>query len=133
MSKGIRAKLSAIQEKLAGLEEANAKRDQVDMPSDIDWSDTSSAEAWYGLHVERKRAWIRANFVIVLHRHSRGSARVFDPGTVQIIHKANPAITATPDIVEQWRLEHATWSEPMPYGLMLQPQLGPEPRPVQSA
>lgn len=126
MSKGIKAKLSAIQEQLAELDASNAKREQVDMPTDVDWSDTSSAEEWYGLHVERKRAWIRANFAIVLHRHSRGSARVFDPGTVQIIHKSSGAITATPAVVEQWRQEHATWDEPMQYGMMIQPYLGPQ-------
>jgi DNA invertase Pin-like site-specific DNA recombinase len=126
MSRGINARLSAIQGQLAELDEADAKRDQVDMPTDIDWADSTSAERWHGLHVERKRAWLRNNFVVVLHRHSRGSARVFDPGTVQIIHKSTPAITATPAAVEQWRQEHATWDEAKPYGFMIQPNLGPQ-------
>ncbi|WP_314191277.1 recombinase family protein [uncultured Arthrobacter sp.] len=129
MSKGIKAKLAAIQKQLAELDAVNAQRDQVDMPSDIDWSDDSSAKEWYGLHVERKRAWIRSHFEIVLHRHTRGSARVFDPGTVQIIHKGSAAVKATPAVVEQWRQEHAAWDQPMPYGFMIQPRLAPEPAP----
>lgn len=125
MSRVGKAKLSAIQDQLVELDEVNARRDEVDMRADIDWSDTASANEWYGLHVERKRAWIRSNLVIVLHRHSRGSARVFDPGTVQIIHRSSPAVVATPANVEQWRQEHATWDRPMPFGIMVQPQLGP--------
>lgn len=121
MSQLSKAKLSATQEQLAELDEANARREEADLRADIDWSDTASANEWYGLHVERKRAWIRSNLVIVLHRHSRGTARVFDPGTVQIMHKSNPAIIATPANVEQWRQEHAAWDQPTPYGIMIQP------------
>lgn len=125
VTKGIKAKLAVIQQQLAEQDEAAAKHERVDMPADIDWSDPASAEWWRSLHVERKRAWIRSTFEIVLHRHTRGSARVFDPGTIQIIHKSTPAIRATPASVEQWRQEHAAWNTATPYGLMIQPPQGP--------
>lgn len=121
MSKGIKAKLSAIQEQLAELDATNAKREQLDVPTGIDWTDTSSAKEWYGLHVERKRAWIRSRFVIVLHRHSRGSARIFDPGTVQIIVRPSIDAPVSEAAVEQWRQEHADWKTPAAYGFMVQP------------
>lgn len=126
MSQLSKAKLVAVQKELAELEAASARTEEVDMPTDVDWSTTAAADLWYGLHVERKRAWIRDNFIVILHRHSRGSARVFDPGTVQIAVRSMGAVQATPAMVEQWKAEAATWEKPMPYGFMIQPVLGPE-------
>lgn len=124
MSKGINASLSEVRKKLAELDEAAAQSERVDMP-DIDWTDTGARQTWDDMHIERKRAWIRNRLVIVLHRHSRGSARIFDPGTVQMIAKSSAAITATPAVVQQWKEEHAAWEEPAAYGIMIQPPLGP--------
>ena len=119
LTKGIRTKLSAVQSKLTELAEANIRRQEVDISAGIDWSDTSSAREWYELTVERKRAWIRDNFAIILHRHTVGSARVFDPGTVQIMLKDSPDMEIPASAVEQWREERKTWDSPEPYGLMI--------------
>lgn len=128
MSKAIKAQLSAIQGKLAELDEANARRDEVDMPTDVDWSDTSaSAKEWRGLHVERKRAWIRSRFIIVLHRHSRGSARVFDAGTVQIILRTSLDGPVPLASVEQWKQEQTSGAKAEAYRFMMEPGSGLPP------
>lgn len=126
MSTTINAKLAAVQQQLAELDVAAAKREQVDMRSDIDWSTDEAAKEWYDLHVERKREWIRNRFIVILHRHSKGSAKVFDPGTVQIVVRTLGAVQATPELVQYWKAEAATWDKPMPYGFMINPTLGPE-------
>jgi hypothetical protein len=124
MSKGIRAKLAAVQSKLTALDEAAARHEQVDV-SRIDWTDRSAVEFWDSLHVERKREWIRSTMDVVLHRHYRGSARVFDSGTVQVIVKSSEGVGATAANVAQWKLEHPAEQKPMAYEVMLQPGLGP--------
>jgi site-specific DNA recombinase len=129
MSKGIKAKLAIVQARLSEIDEMNARRQQVDISTQIDWADTSSAQEWYGLHVERKRAWIRENLAIILHRHTFGSPRIFDPGTVQIIATASPNSVIPASAVEQWRHDWATWTSKEPYGLMLEPMPMPMPMP----
>lgn len=122
MSRGIKIRLSVIQGKLADLDEASARRDQVEMPTDVDWSDTSaSAKEWHALHVERKRAWIRSRFVIVLHRHSRGSARVFDSGTVQIILRTSLDGPVPLTSVEQWKQEQDSGAKAEAFRFMVEP------------
>jgi DNA invertase Pin-like site-specific DNA recombinase len=133
MSQVSKAKLATVQAKLAELDAASARREEVDMPANVDWSDTASADAWYALHVERKRAFIRENFIVILHRHTRGSARVFDPGTVQIVLKSMGAVHANAAMVEQWKAESAGWDKPMPFGVMIQPVLGPDLPPERTA
>jgi site-specific DNA recombinase len=124
MSKGIKVKLAAVQSKLAALDEAAARHEQVDV-SGIDWTDRSALEFWDRLHVERKREWIRSTMDVVLHRHYRGSARVFDSGTVQVIVKSSEGVGATAANVAQWKLEHPAGQKPMAYEVMFQPGLGP--------
>lgn len=122
MSKGIKAKLSEIQEQLAQLEETNAMRDQVEMSADIDWTDVEASQReWQSLHIERKRAWIRSRFVIVLHRHGRGSARVFDPGTVQIIVRTSLDAPVPMASVDQWRQEQAAGAPRSAFQFMVEP------------
>lgn len=131
MSKGIKAKLSAIQEQLVQLDEANARRERVEMNADFDWSDTdASAREWNALHVERKRAWIRSRFVVVLHRHSRGSARVFDPGTVQIIIRTSLDAPVPEASVEQWRQEQAAGASNHLFRFMVEPVATTKSRPA---
>lgn len=131
MSRGIKAKLSEIQEQLAHLEEANAVRDQVEMSADVDWTDLGASEReWKDLHVERKRAWIRSRLVIVLHRHGRGSARVFDPGTVQIIVRTTLDAPVPQEAVEQWRHEQAAGAPNSAFQFMIEPVNVPHPRPA---
>lgn len=107
MSKSIRAKLEAIQQRLVAVDEAVAQRQEISLDDGTDWSDEASREKWYGLHVERKRAYIRSRYDIVLHRHTRGSARVFDPATVQMSPKDLnlPERGATPEGVARWKRE----------------------------
>lgn len=121
MSRGIKAKLDSVRERLADLDAINARREQIDVPTNIDWADTSAAQEWYGLNIERKRAWIKEHFAIVLHRHAYGSARVFDPGSVQIIVRSSPHIEIPRTAVEQWKSMRSTWETSEPYGLMFQP------------
>ncbi|GKV71708.1 recombinase family protein [Pseudarthrobacter sp. NCCP-2145] len=122
MSKGIKAQLSDIQGRLAQLDEANAIRDQVEMSADIDWTDLGASEReWQDLHVERKRAWIRSRFVIVLHRHGRGSARIFDPGTVQIIVRTSLDAPVPIASIEQWRQEQAVGAPRSAFQFMVEP------------
>lgn len=49
MSQVSKAKLATVREQLAELGEASARRMEVNMPADVDCSDTSSADAWYAL------------------------------------------------------------------------------------
>jgi hypothetical protein len=107
MSKGIRAKLETIQQRLVAVDEAAAQRQEMSLDDGTDWNDEASREKWYGLHVERKRAYIRSRYDIVLHRHVRGSARVFDPATVQMSPKDLnlPEQGATPEGVARWKRE----------------------------
>lgn len=118
MSKAINAKLSAVQAKIAELDRAAAHREQVELPAKVNWKDSASSQEWYGLHVERKRAWIRAKTAVVLHRHARGSARVFDPLTVQVMLKATPDAVVTEADVDLWRQRAEAWD-----GLPLSPSL----------
>lgn len=107
MSKGIRTKLEATQQRLVAVDEAVAQRQEISLDDGTDWNDEASREKWYGLHVERKRAFIRSRYDIILHRHARGSARVFDPATVQIMPKDMdlPGFGTTPEAVASWKLE----------------------------
>ncbi|MDR6988967.1 DNA invertase Pin-like site-specific DNA recombinase [Paenarthrobacter nitroguajacolicus] len=131
MSKGIKTKLSAIQEQLAKLDEQNARLDQVELSDAVDWSDLDqSGEEWRSLHIERKRAWIRSRFVIVLHRHTRGSARVFDPGTVQIMVRTTLDEPVPMAAVEQWKQEQAAGARNAPYQIMVEPKVTAQPRPA---
>ena len=112
MSKGIRAKLADIQQQLQVADEAAAQQQQA-VTFDDTWNpnEGGALEKWRGLHVERKRAHIRATYEIVLHRHARGSARVFDPATVQMAGKDQHAhypdlpFPATPEGVARWKRE----------------------------
>jgi hypothetical protein len=45
--------------------------------------------AWLSLPIDDRRDYIRARFHIVLHPHSEGSARTFDPNTVSV-HAKRP-------------------------------------------
>jgi site-specific DNA recombinase len=105
MSKGIRTKLEAIQQRLVAVDEAVAQRQEISLDDGTDWNDEASREKWDSLHVERKRAFIRSRYDIILHRHARGSARVFDPATVQMGPKDMnlPGFGATPESVGQWK------------------------------
>jgi hypothetical protein len=124
MSRGIRVKLAAVQSELATLDQAAARHEQVDV-SRIDWTDRSALDFWDSLHIERKREWIRGTMDVVLHRHYRGSARVFDPGTVQVIVKSAEGVGATAANVAQWKREHPAGQESKTYEMMFQPGLGP--------
>lgn len=124
MSKGIRARLANVQQQLADMEETAAQHDQLDI-SAIDWTDNASQEMWSSLHIEKKRAWIRTSMDVVLHRHYRGSARVFDPGTVQILIKHSSEGGATVENVAQWKHLNPPDQEPKLYNAMMQPGLGP--------
>ncbi|MEV7457988.1 recombinase family protein [Pseudarthrobacter oxydans] len=112
MSKGIKAKLEEVRQKLHKADEKAAQQHQV-VTFDETWNpnEGGALEKWRGLHVERKRAHIRATYEIVLHRHARGSARVFDPATVQIagkdqqIHYPDLPFPATPEGVANWKRE----------------------------
>lgn len=107
MSKGMRAKLEVIQQRLAVLDEAAALQQEISLDDGTDWNDEASREKWFGLHIERKRAYIRSRYEIVLHRHARGSARVFDPATVQMGPKGLDMADsgATPEGVARWKRE----------------------------
>jgi hypothetical protein len=124
MSKGIRARLAVVQQQLADMDEAAAQHDQLDM-SAIDWTDNASQQIWDSLHIEKKRAWIRSSMDVVLHRHYRGSARVFDPGTVQILIKHSPEGGASVENVAQWKQMNPPGQEPKLYNVMMQPGFGP--------
>lgn len=119
MSKTIKAKLTAVQARMAELDVAAARHEAVELPARINWRDSASAVEWYGLHVERKRAWIRDKAVVILHRHSRGSARVFDVRTVQVMLKSSPEVVATPADVEGWRQGPMAWDGPTSPSLLL--------------
>lgn len=119
MSKRIRADMTAVQQQLADLEEVAARREQVEMP-EIDWTQKASREYWDSLHIERKRAWIRASMEVVLHRHWRGSARVFDTSTVQVIVKSADGSGASADTVAQWKREHPMGRVAVDYEIMIQ-------------
>lgn len=124
LSKGIRARLAIVQEQLADMDEAAAQHDQLDM-SAIDWTDNASQEIWNNLHIEKKRAWIRSSMDVVLHRHYRGSARVFDPGTVQILIKQSQQSGASAENVALWKEMNPPGQVPKLYNVMMQPGLGP--------
>lgn len=120
MSKGIKGKLSETQAKLTALDEDAARGKETDLAGRVDWKNSDASAHWDALHVERKRAWLRANTAIVLHRHTRGSARVFDPLTIQVALKATPSTVITPEHVAQWRAQASTWGDlPMTPSLML--------------
>lgn len=122
MSKGIRANLEDVQQRLRKADEDAARRQEViTFDETTDWNLEEFREKWDSLHVERKRAYIRANLDIVLHRHVRGSARVFDPATVQItpkdmhVHYPELGIGATPEGVAKWKRERLkVESDPRP-------------------
>ncbi|MFE4077973.1 recombinase family protein [Paenarthrobacter sp. YIM B13468] len=111
MSKGLRAKLTETQAKLAALDEETARSKETDLAGQVDWKNSDASAHWSALHVERKRAWLRANMVIVLHRHARGSARVFDPLTIQVALKATPDAEITQEHVADWRATANGWGD----------------------
>lgn len=106
MSKGIRARLETIQQRLAAVDEAAARRQEIiTLDENTVWDLESFRDKWKSLHVERKRAHIRGHHDIILHRHVRGSARIFDPATVQMSPKGLdlPGMGATSEGVASWR------------------------------
>lgn len=120
MSKGMRAKLTETQAKLAAMDEEAARGKETDLAGRVDWKNSDASAHWSALHVERKRAWLRANTVIVLHRHARGSQRVFDPLTVQVALKAMPNAAITQDHVADWRNTANKWgASPISPSLLL--------------
>ncbi|MFE4197831.1 recombinase family protein [Paenarthrobacter sp. NPDC056912] len=111
MSKNLRAKLTETQSKLAALDAEAAHSKETDLAGRLDWKNSDASTHWNALHVERKRAWLRANTVIVLHRHGRGSPRVFDALTIQVAIKATSNAAITLDDVRDWRTTANGWGD----------------------
>ncbi|KQR06431.1 hypothetical protein ASF74_03415 [Arthrobacter sp. Leaf145] len=103
MNREIKAKLVEVSDELADMSTAGAKRQVIEIPDYIDWSDAETTSQWRGWSLERKRAWIREHVNVILHRHSRGSARVFDKATVQVSLKS---VETAQQAVERWRSLH---------------------------
>lgn len=104
MNRELKAKLAEVTDELTAVSTAGAKRQVIEIDELPEWSeDSGTTKEWRSWSLERKRAWIREHVNIILHRHSRGSARVFDKATVQLSLKSVETAEAA---VERWRALH---------------------------
>ncbi|MCT9868743.1 recombinase family protein [Paenarthrobacter aurescens] len=104
MNRELKAKLAGVSAELTQLSTAGAKSQLIELSEMPQWSEESdTTKEWRGWSLERKRAWIREHVNIILHRHFRGSARVFDPATVQLSIKG---VETPAEAVARWRTLH---------------------------
>lgn len=118
MTGALRPKLEAAEQQLTLVDQRTATVASFKQ-NKVDYDDPRFREEWESWDVEKKRALIRERFFIVLHRHTRGSARVFDPGTVQFTFKRSVADELTTGHVEQWKLDQENNPDRDPYMIQM--------------
>ena len=84
----IEKELAAVTAAMVRIEEAAARRP----PSDSDIRpvamDSPEAADWLSMHIDDRRDYLRSICNIVLLPHGKGSTKVFNPNTVQVVIKA---------------------------------------------
>lgn len=84
----IEQELATVTEAMVRIEERAARRP----PSDGDIRplsmDSPEAAEWLGMHIDDRRDYLRSICNIVLLPHGKGSTKVFNPETVQVVIKA---------------------------------------------
>ena len=126
MSRSLHPKLTAAEAELSAHEQRTAATASLSM-SEVDFDDPRFRDEWETWSVEKKRALIRERFFVVLHRHTTGSARVFDPGTVQIKIKASANEALTASHVNQWKEDQVVHPQRQPYMLQMDAEYATRP------
>jgi site-specific DNA recombinase len=82
----IEKELAGVTAAMARLEEAAARQPPTEIPPVPD--DSPYALEWAGMHIDDRRDYLRSICNVVLLPHGKGSTKVFNPDTVQLIVKA---------------------------------------------